>query len=62
VRNDLLNSKVEAVNEEQAYSPSLYRESRDEQGELTFIAADDRLKLIEGLPVLNVETDTMEAL
>jgi len=62
VRNDLLNSKVEAVSEEQAYSPSLYRESRDEQGELTFIAADDRLKLIEGLPVLNVETDTMEAL
>ena len=53
---------MEAVSEEQAYSPSLYRESRDEQGELTFIAADDRLKLIEGLPVLNVETDTMEAL
>ena len=62
VRNDLLNSNVEVLSVEQAYSPSHYRESRDEQGNLTYITAEERLKVIKGLPVFNVEQNTIEAI
>lgn len=62
VRNDLLNSNVEVLSAEQAYSPSHYRESRDEQGNLTYITAEKRLKVIKGLPVFNVEQNTIEAI
>lgn len=62
VRNDLLNSNVEVLSVEQAYSPSRYRESRDEQGNLTYITAEERLKVIKGLPVFDVEQNTIEAI
>jgi hypothetical protein len=45
---------------EEAYSPSNYRESRDENGNLTFILGDDRLDTIRGLPIFEVEKQTME--
>jgi hypothetical protein len=60
VRSDLLNSNLETVSVEQAYSPSRFRESRDEQGKLTYIAGEERLTVIKGLPVLNVEQNTIE--
>jgi hypothetical protein len=60
VRNDLLNDKVEVLSVEVAYSPSNYRESRDEQGSLTYITADKRMDVIKGLPVFEVEKQTIE--
>lgn len=62
VRNDLLNDKLEVLSVEAAYSPSSYRESRDEQGNLTYIAAEKRLDAIRGLPVFNVENLAIEPL
>lgn len=62
VRNDLINPRLDVLTAEQAYSPSKFRESRDPNGKLTFVSATDRLKLIEGMPVLNVETNEMERL
>ncbi len=60
VRNDLLNEKVEVLSVEAAYSPSNYRESRDKDGNLTFITADKRLEVIKGLPVYEVEKQVIE--
>lgn len=60
VRNDLLNDKVKVMSVEAAYSPSNYRESRDESGNLTFVTADKRLDVIKGLPVYEVEKQVIE--
>lgn len=62
IRNDLLNEKVEVLTVEQAYVSSKFRESRDEQGNFTYLNGEDRLKLLKGLPVFNVETKSMEVL
>lgn len=62
VRNDLLNDNLDVLSVEQAYSASLYRESRDTEGRLTYVGAEDRLKMIQGMPVVNVETNATEQL
>ena len=41
---------------EQAYVASKFREARDEAGKLTYVRGEDRFRLIEHLPVINVET------
>jgi hypothetical protein len=60
VRKDLINDKLEVLSVESAYSPSNYRESRDKNGNLTYITADKRLDVIKGLPVLDVENNAIE--
>ena len=60
VRDDLLNEKVSVLTAEAAYSPSNFRESRDERGNLTFLSADKRLEVIRGLPVYEVERQVIE--
>jgi hypothetical protein len=62
VRNDQLNGHVEVLDPREAFSPSKFRESRDEKGNLTYISGADRLGLIRGLPVFNVETGMIEPL
>ena len=62
VRDDLLNEKVKARTAEQAFSPSKFRESRDEQGNLSYRAGEHRLQEIRGLAVLNVESGAIEQL
>lgn len=62
VRNDLVNDRVEVLSVEQAYAESKFRESRDEQGNLTFVTGEDRLELIRGLPVYDIETNTLDFL
>jgi hypothetical protein len=62
VRDDLLNEKVKVLTAEQAFSPSTIRQSRDKQGNLSYLAGADRLKAIRGLRVVNVETEGMEEL
>jgi hypothetical protein len=38
------------------YAPSTYRDSMDPAGNLTFLRGEDRMKLIEHLPIANVVT------
>lgn len=62
VRNDVMSPQLMSVTAEAAYFPSSLRDSRNEKGEMTYINGMDRLKVIEGMPVVNVETGTIEAL
>lgn len=41
---------------EEVYEPSKFRESRDKAGNLTYVRGEDRVKMIEHLPVVNVVT------
>ena len=60
VRNDVLNDNVEVLSVESAFSPSKYRESRDEYGNLTYLKSDKRLDVIKGLPVFEIEKQVIE--
>jgi hypothetical protein len=62
VRDDLLNEKVKVLTAEQAFLPSTIQQSRDPQGNLSYLAGKDRLEAIRGLPVVNVETAEREEL
>ena len=62
IRNDLMNDSFEPHTAASAFTASRARESRDQQGNLTFLGGDDRIALIRGLPVYNVETERTEAL
>jgi hypothetical protein len=62
VRKNLINKKVNILSVEEAYSSSNYRESRDENGNLSYITAEERLNVIKGLPVFNVETQSIEVI
>jgi hypothetical protein len=62
VRDDLLNEKVKVLTVEQAFLPSNIRQSRDKQGNLSYLTGNNRLKEITGLPVVNVETEAIEEL
>jgi hypothetical protein len=62
VRDDLLNEKVTVLTAGQALLPLKIRESRDTQGNLSYLAGADRLKAIRGLRVVNVETEALEQL
>lgn len=62
VRRDRLNSSVRETTVEAGYVCSQFRDSRDQQGNLTYLVGDERLAVIKGLPVYNVETHQMETL
>lgn len=55
VRSDLA-SEFRGLEPEEAYVPSKFSESRGPSGELTYVRGEDRRKLIEHLPVINVVT------
>jgi hypothetical protein len=62
VRKDQLNDNVREVPLETGYVLSKFRESRDQNGRLTYLAGQDRLDVIRGMPVYNVETNEIEKL
>ncbi len=62
IRNDLIRPPFHRIDPEQAFDFPTYRDSRDTQGNLSFIDFSERQKLIQGLPVLNTETKTLELL
>lgn len=55
VRRDVAANIIEA-HCQASYVESKFRESRDGQGQLTFVSGQDRLKLIEDLAVLDLES------
>jgi hypothetical protein len=52
---DRLNGQP-ALTSEQAYVESRYRESRDQKGNLTYVAGPARLEIIADMPLVDVET------
>ncbi|WP_316824800.1 hypothetical protein [Pedobacter miscanthi] len=62
IRENLLNEKVREVSLKSAYNKSLYRESRNEDGSLSYLREDDRLNIISGLNILNIVSNQIEKL
>ncbi len=62
VRNDLMISQFPALDAEDGFTQSRFRDSRDAGGNLTYVSGEARLKLIQGLPVVNVETGAIDEL
>ncbi|HTF81924.1 MAG TPA: hypothetical protein VL947_09370 [Cytophagales bacterium] len=61
VRKDKIgNLKITTSNE--SFVEPLFRSSRHEDGTLSYLSGDERLQLIKGLPVVNVETLDLEFL
>jgi len=59
VRNDKL-SGVKKLSVSDAFVNSMFRESRNASGELTFVSGMERIKLIKGMPVHNIVTGETE--
>lgn len=57
----MLNDEVRETSLEAGYVISKYRESRDELGELSYLAGSQRKEAIRGVPAYNVATDSIEA-
>jgi hypothetical protein len=55
IRSDV-PSEFKGLEPEEVYAPSTYRDSMDPAGNLTFLRGEDRMKLIEHLPIANVVT------
>jgi hypothetical protein len=62
VRDDLIKPPFHRLDPERAFNFPTYRDSRDTQGDLSFIEFSARQKIIQGLPVLNTETQLLERL
>jgi hypothetical protein len=62
VRKDLLNEKVKELSIEKAFKESKFRESRNKDYSLSYIAGKERFEIIKGLEVLNIETNLLENL
>lgn len=62
VRNDKLNDSVREASLESGYVVSMFRESRDREGKLTYLTGRGRIEAVRGLPVYNVDTNQIEKL
>jgi hypothetical protein len=62
VRKDKLNNVVREASLLHAYVVSQFRESRDREGKLTYLARDQRIAEIRGMPVYNIDTNKTEKL
>jgi hypothetical protein len=59
VRKDMMNDRVRAVSLENGYVKSKYRESRDENGKLTYASSKERAEILKGLPVYDIELESV---
>jgi len=62
VKRKKLNKEIKEIFLETGFVRSKFRDSRDKKGSLTFLAGEDRLKAISGLPVYNVMASRMEVI
>lgn len=62
VRQDVMVPELQDLTPAEAFMPTLFRDSRDERGQLTLLRGDERLQVMKGLPVVNVITGEMESL
>jgi hypothetical protein len=54
VKKGRLNG-LQAITAQEGFVLSRFRDSRDETGALTYVAGEERLRLIQHLPVLDLE-------
>ena len=54
VKQDKLG-RIRACTVQDGYVKSRFRDSRDAEGRLTFVAGEERLKIIEDMPVYDLE-------
>ncbi|RKR85675.1 hypothetical protein BDD43_5946 [Mucilaginibacter gracilis] len=59
VRKDKIKD-LRTMNAQEGYVLSKFRESRDENGDLTYISGTDRLKAISGMDIYNTRTNELE--
>ena len=57
VKKQLLNDVVRPKTVKEVYSVGQWRDSRDVQGRLTYASREDELKILRGLPVVDVENE-----
>ncbi len=62
VRRDKVNDCVREIPLESGYVASKFRESRDQEGRMTYLAGKEREKAIEGMVVYNIDTAQHEKL
>ena len=62
VRNDKLNDFVRETTLESGYVSSKFRESMDKDGRLTCLTGRNRIEVIRGMPVYNIDTEQIEKL
>lgn len=61
VRNDKMKN-LKALNTEEGYVESRFRECRDVAGNLTYTSGTKRIEILRGISVVNVETGELETL
>lgn len=61
VRKDKIGN-VKPVEPQDGYTISLFKESRNEQGYLSFIAGTSRLDMLKGMPIFNTRTLQVETI
>jgi hypothetical protein len=62
IKRDKLNDRVREVTLEDGFVNSKFRDSRNDAGELTFLAGEKRKEAVSGMPVYNVDTGAEENL
>lgn len=62
VKNSLLNDNVCKVDVYQSFKNSKFRDSKNINGDLTYITGNNRMNLLKGMKVLNVESNEVEDL
>ncbi|HIH11810.1 TPA: hypothetical protein HA241_06480 [Candidatus Woesearchaeota archaeon] len=62
IRKDKINEKVKEVSLEEGFIVSKYRESRDVNGQKTFITGDKRIEVVRGLEIYDTEKHIIEKL
>jgi hypothetical protein len=62
VRKDLLNEKIKSYPAEAVYQISHFKESCNENGSASNLAGESRLRIIQGMEVINVRTSEIEKL
>jgi hypothetical protein len=55
IRNEMVCERVRSVSLESGYVESKYRESRDENGNLTYASRSERAGILKGLAVYDIE-------
>lgn len=62
IEKNTAKGKFKELSIKKGYVESKFRESRDDQGRLTFLSGKARLEMIKGMPVYNVKTKKIEKL
>jgi len=60
VRKDLLNDKIKELSIDKVFRENKFRESRNKDYSLSYIAGKERIECIKGLEVLNILTNQLE--